>query len=308
MALIFKIIPSSIEIIVTSISLEIPIQGLKNNKLDPCPVPFVKNDLILKPAVTWPDSSSFCTSKINSAYWFTQSFSKICYHTTGHNADITSPRVLLCWPVLVNVMIWVKRLFAVKYFGILLTNCLLSFFLSLCTPITCLITNNKTKNNRLRQKFAIILIIYPLSHYCESQCWFHRAGEIQGDCKLTWESGMRVSQSKKIPSPNDILFYPCSHRVNPPRLSSLNEINEAASRKNRDYEWLALERIECTTPKLKGPAGWAAGWPSGQHVRIANQLSWVWLLLWPLAGFVSYILFEFCLLYYLIRGLTALPP
>ena len=236
MALIFKIIPSSIEIVVISISLEIPIQRLQNNKLDSCPVPFDKNDLILKTAVTWPNSSSFCTSKINSAYWFTQSFPKICYHTTGHNADVTSPGVLLCWPVLVDVMIWVKCLFAVKYFSILLTNCLLSFFLSLCTPITCLITNNKTKNNRLRQKIAIILIIYSLSHYCGSQCWFHRAGEIQGDCKLTWESGMRVSQSKKIPSPSDILFYPCSHRVNPPRLSSLNEINEAASRKNRDYE------------------------------------------------------------------------
>ena len=52
-ALIFKIIPSSIEIIVTSISLEIPIQRLKKkNELDPCPVPFVKNDLILKTAVT----------------------------------------------------------------------------------------------------------------------------------------------------------------------------------------------------------------------------------------------------------------
>ena len=201
-ALIFKIIPSSIEIIVTSISLEIPIQRLKNNKLDPCPVPFVKNDLILKTAVTWPDSSRFCTSKINSAYWFTQSSSKICYHTTGHNADITSPRVLLCWPVLVDVMIWVKRLFAVKYFGILLTNCLLSFFLSLCTPITCLITNNKTKNNRLRQKFAIILIIYPLSHYCGSPMWFHKAGIIQGDkCKLTmgrWDEGVS-KQENSIP-------------------------------------------------------------------------------------------------------------
>lgn len=210
-ALIFKIIPSSIEIIVTSISLEIPIQRLKNNKLDPCPVPFVKNDLILKTAVTWPDSSRFCTSKINSAYWFTQSSSKICYHTTGHNADITSPRVLLCWPVLVDVMIWVKRLFAVKYFGILLTNCLLSFFLSLCTPITCLITNNKTKNNRCRQTFAIILVIYPLSHYCGSPCWFHRAGKIQGYNNIanwSWESGIRGAQSKKIPSPSDILFYP----------------------------------------------------------------------------------------------------
>ena len=209
MALIFKIIPSSIEIIVTSISLEIPIQRLKNNKLDPCPVPFVKNDLILKTAVTWPDSSRFCTSKINSAYWFTQSSSKICYHTTGHNADITSPRVLLCWPVLVDVMIWVKRLFAVKYFGILLTNCLLSFFLSLCTPITCLITNNKTKNNRCRQTFAIILVIYPLSHYCGSPCWFHRAGKIQGYNNIAnwpWESGIRGAQSKKIPSPSDILF------------------------------------------------------------------------------------------------------
>lgn len=200
-ALIFKIIPSSTEIVVTSISLEIPIQRLKNNKLDPCLVPSVKNDLILKTAVTWPDSSSFCTSKINSAYWFTQSFSKICYHTTGHNADITSSRVLLCWPVLVDVMIWVKCLFAVKYFGILLTNCLLSFFLSLCTPITCLITNNKTKNNRLRQKFAIILIIYPLSHYCESPCWFHRAGKIQGDYKLTmgkWDEGVS-KQENSIP-------------------------------------------------------------------------------------------------------------
>ena len=142
-----------------------------------------------------------------------------------------------------------------------------------------------------------------------------------------WHEG--ASKQEKIPSPNDILFYPCSHRVNPPRLSSLNEINEAASRKNRDYEWLALERFECATPKFKGPGGQVARWPSGQHVRITNQLSWVWVLLWTLAGFVSwlsqihsfapfvnsqlacqssYILFEFCLFYFLIRGLTALPP
>ena len=66
---------------------------------------------------------------------------------------------------------------------------------------------------------------------------------------------MRVSQSKKIPSPSDILFYPCSHRVNPPRLSSLNEINEAASRKNRDYEWFALERIEWSGGRV---AKWTA--------------------------------------------------
>ena len=82
-----------------------------------------------------------------------------------------------------------------------------------------------------------------------------------------WHEG--ASKQEKIPSPNDILFYPCSHRVNPPRLSSLNEINEAASRKNRDYEWLALERFECATPKFKGPGGQVAEWTACQNHKPA---------------------------------------
>lgn len=93
-----------------------------------------------------------------------------------------------------------------------------------------------------------------------SQGWGN-PGRLQIDLGK-WHEG--ASKQEKIPSPNDILFYPCSHRVNPPRLSSLNEINEAASRKNRYYEWLALERFECATPKLKGPGGRVAGWPGGR--------------------------------------------
>ena len=144
-----------------------------------------------------------------------------------------------------------------------------------------------------------------------------------------WHEG--ASKQEKIPSPNDILFYPCSHRVNPPRLSSLNEINEAASRKNRGLWMVSFREVWMCYSKIEGarwPGGRVAEWTACQNrkpavlgLSPALNTCWICFLVVPnsllcpinfvnsqLACQSNYILFELSLFYYLITGLTALPP
>ena len=64
-----------------------------------------------------------------------------------------------------------------------------------------------------------------------------------------------------------------------------------------DYEWFALERIECTTPKLKGPGGQVAKWTACQNRKpavlgLSAALTTCWICYWlsqihPFAMFVN---------------------